>query len=206
VSTLRKVQADKPDSPAQAEQPARTGQLSSTTELRERARKSIEDGAVTTSYGADRAQVIKLLNTALATELVCVLRYRHHYYVAEGLPAEAIKQEFLEHANEEQQHADSLAERIIQLGGDPDFNPAGLAERSHAEYGKGTSLIEILRDDLIAERVAIQSYTEMIRYIGDDDPTTKRILEGILSAEEQHAEEISSLLAYLDQWRNGNHR
>jgi bacterioferritin len=124
--------------------------------------------------------------------------------VAQGLPAEAIKQEFLEHANEEQQHADLLAERIIQLGGDPDFDPAGLAERSHAEYGTGSSLVEILRDDLIAERVAIQSYTEMIKYIGDDDPTTKRILEGILSDEEQHAEEISSMLANLDQWRNAS--
>lgn len=183
--------------PAARSNPA---QLSSTAELRARARRSIEDGAVTQSYGADRNQVIMLLNTALATELVCVLRYRHHYYVAEGLPAEAIKQEFLEHANEEQEHADRLAERIIQLGGDPDFNPAGLAERSHAEYGTGSSLIEILRDDLIAERVAIQSYTEMIKYIGDDDPTTKRILESILSAEEQHAEEISSMLAHLDQW------
>lgn len=203
MSTLRKVHTGKPDDAAPVKQKTQAGQLSSTAELRERARRSIEDGAVTQSYGADRNQVIKLLNTALATELVCVLRYRHHYYVAEGLPAEAIKQEFLEHANEEQQHADLLAERIIQLGGDPDFDPNGLAERSHAEYGKGTSLIEILRDDLIAERVAIQSYTEMIKYIGDDDPTTKRILEGILSAEEQHAEEISSMLANLDQWRNG---
>lgn len=181
---------------------ARHAQLSSTTELRERARKSLDEGAVTPSYSADRDKVIKLLNHALATELVCVLRYKHHYYVAEGLPAEAIKQEFLEHANEEQQHADQIAERIIQLGGDPNFDPTGLAERSHAEYGKGKALIEILRDDLVAERVAIQSYTEVIRYIGDDDPTTKRMLEGILSAEEQHAEEISSMLANLDQWKN----
>lgn len=200
MSTLRKIDHEKPTAAAMQKS---IGQLSSTNELRARARKSIEDGAVTQSYGADRQQVVKLLNTALATELVCVLRYRHHYYVAQGLPAEAIKQEFLEHANEEQQHADQLAERIIQLGGDPDFNPAGLAERSHAEYGSGASLIEILRDDLIAERVAIQSYTEMIKYVGDDDPTTKRILESILSAEEQHAEEISSMLANLDQWRNG---
>ncbi len=199
MSTLRKVHVDKPDQAAPA---VSRGQLSSAAELRERARKSISDGAVTPSYGADRNQVIALLNTALATELVCSLRYRHHYYVAEGLPAEAIKQEFLEHANEEQQHADLIAERIIQLGGDPDFDPAGLADRSHAEYGKGTALIEILRDDLVAERVAIQSYTEMIKYIGEDDPTTRRILEGILSAEEQHAEEISSMLAHLDQWRN----
>jgi bacterioferritin len=202
MSTLRKVHTDKPANDARSGQPTRPGKLSSAAELRERARKSIEDGAVTQSYGADRDQVISLLNTALATELVCVLRYRHHYYVADGLPGEAIKQEFLEHANEEQQHADLIAERIIQLGGDPDFDPAGLAQRSHAEYGKGRSLIELLRDDLVAERVAIQSYTESINYIGDDDPTTRRILETILSAEEQHAEEISSMLSHLDQWRN----
>jgi bacterioferritin len=182
----------------------KTGKLSTTAQLRERARKSIDDGAVTASYGADRQQVIELLNQALATELVCVLRYRHHYYVAEGLPAEAIKQEFLEHANEEQQHADLLAERIIQLGGDPNFDPTGLAERSHAEYGKGKALIEILRDDLVAERIAIQSYTEIIRYLGDDDPTSKRMLEGILSSEEQHAEEIASMLANLGQWKNNS--
>lgn len=182
----------------------REARLSTTSELRERARRSLDEGAVTPSYSADRNKVIELLNHALATELVCVLRYKHHYYVAEGLPAEAIKQEFLEHANEEQQHADQIAERIIQLGGDPNFNPADLAERSHAEYGSGKALTEILRDDLVAERVAIQSYTEMIRYIGDDDPTTKRMLEQILSAEEQHAEEISSMLANLDQWKNNN--
>jgi bacterioferritin len=176
--------------------------LSSTETLRERARQSISDGAVTPSYGADREAVLELLNHALATELVCVLRYKHHYFVAEGLPAEAIKQEFLEHANEEQQHADLLAERIIQLGGDPNFDPTGLAERSHAEYGSGATLIDILRDDLIAERVAIESYGEAIRYIGDNDPTTKRMLEGILSSEEQHAEEIASMLANLSQWKN----
>jgi bacterioferritin len=176
--------------------------LSTTAQLRERARKQIADGAVTSAYGGDRNKVIKLLNQSLATELVCVLRYRHHYYIAEGLPAEAIKQEFLAHANEEQQHADALAERIVQLGGDPNFDPAGLAERSHAEYGTGKALIEILRDDLVAERVAIEAYTEIIRYIGDDDPTTKRLLESILSAEEEHAEEIASMLANLDQWQN----
>lgn len=168
--------------------------LSSAEELRARARQSITDGAVTQSYAADRAKVIALLNQALATELVCILRYRHHYFAAAGLPAEAIKQEFLEHAEEEQRHADQLAERIIQLGGDPNFNPQGLAERSHAEYGTATSLAEFLRDDLIAERVAIEFYTEAIQYIGSSDPTTRRILESILSAEEEHAEEISSML------------
>jgi bacterioferritin len=168
--------------------------LSSVQELRERARRSIDDGAVTQSYAADRQKVIALLNQALATELVCVLRYRHHYFISAGLPAEAIKKEFLEHAMEEQEHADQLAERIIQLGGDPDFNPRGLAERSHAEYGNGKSLVEYLHDDLIAERVAIEFYTEAIQYIGGSDPTTRRVLESILSVEEQHAEEISSMM------------
>ncbi len=173
--------------------------LSSSAELRARARQSIGEGAVTLSYAADRERVIEILNQALATELVCVLRYRHHYFVSEGLPAESIKKEFLEHANEEQQHADQLAERIVQLGGDPNFNPAGLAERSHAEYGNGgKELVEILRDDLIAERIAIESYTEAINYIGSKDPTTRRVLESILSVEEQHAEEIASMLAQVN--------
>ncbi|HEX2584983.1 MAG TPA: ferritin-like domain-containing protein [Steroidobacteraceae bacterium] len=169
--------------------------LSSAAELRARAMQSLDDGAVTQSYAADREKVIALLNQALATELVCVLRYRHHYFVSEGLPAEAIKKEFLEHAEEEQRHADQLAERIIQLGGDPNFDPKGLAERSHAEYGNGKSLLEYLRDDLISERVAIEFYTEAIQYIGSNDPTTRRVLESILSAEEEHAEEIASMLA-----------
>lgn len=198
MSTMRNI------APSKASAPAESFQLSSTEALRERARKSIEDGAVTPSYGADREAVIELLNHALATELVCVLRYRHHYFIAEGLPAEAIKQEFLDHATEEQQHADLLAERIIQLGGDPNFNPSGLAERSHAEYGRGTALIDILREDLIAERVAIEAYTEAIKYVGDSDTTTKRMLEGILSTEEEHAEEIASMLANLSQWKNSS--
>jgi bacterioferritin len=181
--------------------------LSSTQALRERARKSIDEGAVTPSYAANRDAVIEILNNALATELVCVLRYKHHYYIAEGLPAEAIKQEFLDHANEEQQHADLLAERIIQLGGNPNFNPSGLAERSHAEYGgEHNSLIDILRDDLIAERVAIEAYSEAIRFIGDNDTTTKRMLEGILAVEEEHAEELSSMLKNLGQWKNGGNQ
>ncbi|MFT3906368.1 MAG: ferritin-like domain-containing protein [Steroidobacteraceae bacterium] len=182
--------------------PGAAGRLSSVAEIRRRARQSLEAGAVTPSYSADRETVLRLLNEALATELVCILRYRHHYYVAQGLPAEAIKDEFLEHAKEEQAHADLLAERIVQLGGDPNFDPAGLAERSHAEYGGGRQLIELLRDDLIAERVAIESYSEMIKYIGEDDATTRRILESILSQEEEHAEEISSMLANLNQWNN----
>lgn len=189
--------------PLNAEQTNRhTRRISTTKELRERARKSIDEGAVTESYAADRNAVIALLNQALATELVCVLRYRHHYFLAEGLPAEAIKKEFLAHATEEQQHADQLAERIVQLGGDPNFDPAGLADRSHAEYGTSKGLLTMLRDDLVAERVAIEAYKEAIDFIGQDDPTTRRILEGILSTEEEHAEEISSMLANLDQWQN----
>lgn len=200
MSTMRHLAPSK----SSAAKAGESFQLSSTEALRDRARKSIEDGAVTPSYGADREAVIELLNHALATELVCVLRYKHHYFIAEGLPAEAIKQEFLEHATEEQQHADLLAERIVQLGGDPNFDPGGLAERSHAEYGRGTALIDILREDLIAERIAIEAYTEAIKYIGDNDPTTKRMLEGILSTEEQHAEEISSMLVNLGQWKNSS--
>lgn len=172
--------------------------MSSIAELRRRARESIKDGAVTPSYSADKEAVLRLLNEALATELVCTLRYRHHYFIAQGLPAEAIKQEFLKHAQEEQQHADQIAERIVQLGGDPNFNPIGLADRSHAEYGNsGNALVNILRDDLIAERVAIESYREMIAYVGADDSTTRRLLEGILAVEEEHAEEIASMLAHV---------
>ena len=176
-------------------------ELSASETLRARARKSIDEGAVTPSYGADRVRVVELLNHALATELVCVLRYKHHYFVAAGLPAEAIKQEFIEHANEEQHHADLLAERIIQLGGDPNMNPVGITMRSHAEYGNGDSLVEMLRDDLVAERVAIEAYTEAIRFLGDNDPTTKRLLAEILATEERHAEEVASMLANLSQKR-----
>ena len=141
-----------------------------------------------------------------STELVCVLRYKHHHYVAEGLPAEAIKQEFLEHANEEQQHADLLADRIIQLGGNPNLDPADLSSRSHAEYGNGGNLAEMLRDDLVAERIAIEAYTEAIRFLGDDDPTTKRLLEGILATEEKHAEEVASMLAHVSQAKTPRQR
>lgn len=169
--------------------------LSSIAELRQRARQSIDEGAVTPSYSANKEEVLRLLNEALATELVCTLRYRHHYFIAQGLAAEAIKQEFLQHAKEEQEHADQLAERIVQLGGDPNFNPQGLVDRSHAEYGTGQSLAEVLRDDLIAERVAIESYREMIQYMSSNDPTSRRLLESILAVEEEHAEEISSMLS-----------
>lgn len=168
--------------------------LSDIAELRKRARQHIEDGAVTANYDADKDAVIKMLNEALATELVCVLRYRRHYFTAEGLLAEAIKKEFLVHANEEQGHADQIAERIVQLGGEPNFDPAGLTSRSHSEYKAGTSLEDMIREDLIAERIAVESYTEMVSYLQGKDHTTRRMLEGILAVEEEHAEELSSML------------
>jgi len=167
--------------------------------LRERARKHIEDGAVTPGYKADRETVIKLLNEALATELVCILRYKRHYFMASGINADAVAQEFLQHANEEQMHADQIAARIVQLKGEPNFNPDGLSSRSHAEYVEGRDLIDMIREDLVAERIAIDSYGEMIRYIGDKDPTTRRMLEGILAMEEEHADDLASLLADLER-------
>jgi len=162
--------------------------------LRARARKHIEDGAVTAGYKADRKTVIKLLNEALATELVCILRYKRHYFMASGINADAVAQEFLEHANEEQVHADRIAARIVQLKGEPNFSPDGLSSRSHAEYVEGNSLVEMIKEDLVAERIAIDSYAEMIRYIGDKDPTTRRMLEEILAMEEEHADDLASLL------------
>lgn len=173
------------------------GFLSDIAAIRERARQHIADGAVTQSYDADREVVLRLLNEALATEIVCVLRYRRHYYMASGAMAEAIKDEFLKHANDEQAHADLIAERIVQLGGEPDMNPQGMAERSHSEYVAGTNLAEMVREDLVAERVAIESYTEMIRYLRGADPTSRRMLEGILANEEEHAEDLASMLDTL---------
>ncbi len=163
--------------------------------LRERARQHMERGALTESYGADATVVIELLNTALATELVCVLRYKRHYYMAVGLNAETAAAEFLEHATQEQGHADRLAQRIVQLGGQPDLNPETLAPRSHAEYDESTKLEEMLREDLVAERIAIQSYGEMIRFLGEKDPTTRRMLEDILAVEEEHADDLAGLLS-----------
>jgi len=176
--------------------------LSDIQELRRRARRHIEEGAVTENYRGDRATVIKLLNEALATEIVCVLRYKRHYFMAQGIHAEPIAAEFLQHANEEQGHADQIAERIIQLGGAPNFNPDGLLMRSHSEYVEGHTLIEMIKEDLVAERVAIDSYTEMIRYIGENDITTRRMLESILAVEEEHAEDLASFLADMDKdWK-----
>lgn len=165
--------------------------------LRERARKSIEDGAITDSYSADRKQVIKLLNEALATEWVCVLRYYRHYFMASGMLADSVKAEFLEHAQQEMAHANKIAERIVQLGGEPDLNPDTLTARSHAEYKPGQDLRDMVKENLIAERIAIDSYREMINYIGDKDTTTKRILEFVLSQEEEHADDMADL---LDGW------
>ena len=162
--------------------------------LRERARKHIEQGAVTEGYTADRETVNKILNEALATEIVCVLRYKRHYFMASGIHAESVAAEFLEHANDEQGHADLIAARIVQLGGEPNFNPEGLLMRSHAEYVEGGSLTEMIKEDLVAERIAIDSYRDMIQYLGNDDPTTRRMLEGILAVEEEHADDLVSLL------------
>ncbi|HEY4998596.1 MAG TPA: ferritin-like domain-containing protein [Usitatibacter sp.] len=166
--------------------------------LRERARKHIENGAVTEGYKADRENVVRLLNEALATEIVCVLRYKRHYFMAQGIHSQAVAAEFQEHAGEEQQHADQIAERIVQLGGEPNFNPEGLAARSHAEYVEGDSLVDMIKEDLVAERIAIDSYSEMARYFGEKDPTTRRMVESILAMEEQHAEDLASLLTTLD--------
>jgi bacterioferritin len=168
--------------------------LSDVQELRRRARQHMEKGAVTEGYKADRETVVKILNEALATEIVCVLRYKFHYFMASGIDSQAVKTEFLEHANEEQQHADMISERITQLDGRPNYNPEGLSSRSHSEYKEGTTLLDMIREDLVAERVAIESYSEMIRYLGDDDPTTRRMLEGILATEEQHADDMKTLL------------
>ncbi len=162
--------------------------------LRERARKHIENGAVTEGYTADRETVVKLLNEALATEIVCVLRYKRHYFMASGIHAEGVAAEFLEHANDEQGHADQIAQRIVQLKGEPNFNPEGLLMRSHAEYVEGATLTEMIQEDLVAERIAIDSYREMITYFGSDDPTSRRMLEGILAVEEEHADDLVSLL------------
>lgn len=171
------------------------GFLSDVATIRARARKHIEDGAVTQNYDADRATVLKLLNEALATELVCVLRYRRHHFMAKGIHAEPIAAEFKVHADEEQQHADRIAARIVQLGGEPDFSPEGLAARSHSEYVEADGLIEMIRENLVAERIAIESYREMVQYIGERDPTTRRILEEILSVEEEHADELADMLS-----------
>ena len=165
--------------------------------LRTRARQHIERGAVTPGYRANRETVIKILNEALATEIVCVLRYKRHFFMATGINAQSVAQEFLQHATEEQTHADQIAQRIVQLGGEPNFSPEGLTTRSHSEYVEGKSLIDMIKEDLVAERIAIDSYRDMIHYFGNDDPTTRRLMETILAMEEEHADDLASLLEEL---------
>lgn len=163
-------------------------------EIRNRARQKIEDGPVTRDYGLDKDKAIGVLNEALAIEIVCVLRYRFHYHMATGIHSTAVADEFAEHAAEEQEHAEQIAERIKQLGGKPDMNPATLVQRSHSEYKEGTSLVDMIREDLVAERIAIESYREMIEFFGDKDPTTRRMMEVILAKEEEHADDLADLL------------
>jgi len=182
-----------------AQLPSASRFISDIAKIRERARAHIRDGAVTPSYGADRDNVLELLNTALATEIVCVLRYKRHYFMADGVLAAGVKNEFLAHANEEQAHADRIAERIVQLGGQPDLDPAELTQRSHSEYVEGQTLAEMVTEDLVAERIAIESYAEIIAFLEGRDPTTRRMLEEILASEEEHAEELASMIANLDE-------
>ena len=187
--------------PAQKTLPmAKTSSLTDIPTQRKRARQRIEEGSVTAGYSADREVVLKLLNESLATELVCVLRYRRHHFMARGIHSQSVAQEFLDHSNEEQGHADEIAARIVQLGGEPDFAPDGLTRRSHAEYVEGTSLASMIREDLVAERIAIDSYRDIIEYLGEQDPTTRRMMEGILAVEEEHADELADLLvAFPDE-------
>jgi len=174
--------------------------------LRKRARQHIDQGSVTAGYSANREVVLELLNASLATELVCVLRYRRHHFMAKGIHSQSVAQEFLDHANEELGHADQLAERIVQLGGEPDFAPAGLVGRSHAEYVEGDTLASMIREDLVAERIAIDSYRDIIRYLGDQDPTTRRMMEGILAMEEEHADDLADLLVSFPDASEGKKR
>lgn len=172
--------------------------------LRQRAREDVESGAVTAGYTADRNAVVQRLNDALATELVCVLRYRRHHFMARGIHSQAVAKEFMAHSVEEQAHADQLAERIVQLGGEPDFAPAGLSGRSHAEYVEGTTLSSMIRENLVAERIAIDSYRDFIQYLGEQDPTTRRLLESILAMEEEHADDLADLLQVMQPVPSSN--
>ena len=174
-------------------------------EIRRRARQHIENGAVTDAYRGDRQTVIRVLNEALATELVCVLRYKRHYYMARGIHAQAVAEEFLEHAHEEQEHADKISERITQLDGAPDLNPDSLTRRSHSQYVEGKSLVDMIREDLVAERIAIESYNEIVRYLGDNDPTSRRVMEEILAKEEEHADDLKSLIETISHIEKQTH-
>ena len=185
--------ANKPDAKQSVKQPF----LTDVKTLRERARQHIKAGAVTEGYGGDTETAVKILNAALATELVCVLRYKRHYFMARGIHSGPVAAEFLEHAGEEQEHADRIAERIVQLGGKPDFAPDGLSARSHSEYVEGNSLVDMIKEDLVAERIAIDSYREMIRYFDPFDSTTRKMLEEIEATEEEHAVDLADLLQNL---------
>jgi bacterioferritin len=167
--------------------------------LRERARAKMSEGPITDAYGADRTQVIDVLNQALATEIVCVLRYKRHYFMADGLNGGPVAAEFLQHANEEMGHADQIALRITQLQGEPNFSPAGIEDRSHSEYVEGNGLVDMIKEDLVAERIAIESYAEIVQWLGDKDPTTRRMMEDILAVEEEHADDLLNLLADLEK-------
>ena len=171
--------------------------LTDVATLRSRARQNVENGAVTEGYDADREEIIRLLNASLATELVCVLRYKRHYFMASGVKAQIAAAEFLEHATQEAEHADKLAERIVQLGGEPEFNPDLLSKNAHAQYVAGNNLKEMVYEDLVAERIAVDSYREIIQYIGDKDPTTRRLFEEILAQEEEHADDMADILKDL---------
>ncbi|WEX16564.1 ferritin-like domain-containing protein [Pseudomonas sp. G11] len=171
--------------------------LTDVATLRSRARQNVENGAVTEGYDADREEIIRLLNASLATELVCVLRYKRHYFMASGVKTQIAAEEFLEHATQEAEHADKLAERIVQLGGEPEFNPDLLSKNSHAQYVAGNTLKEMVYEDLVAERIAVDSYREIIQYIGDKDPTTRRLFEEILAQEEEHADDMADILESL---------
>ena len=164
-------------------------------EIRRRALEKMDDGAVTASYQADREKVIEVLNEVLATETVCTLRYRNHYFMAQGIHSSGVEAEFLEHAREEQEHADRVAKRITELGGKPNLNPEGLATRSHAQYGEGERLEDMIKEDLVAERIAIATYSEIVRWLGNDDPTTRRMMEELLATEEEHADDMAKLLS-----------
>ena len=168
-------------------------------EIRRRALEKMDDGAVTASYQADREKVIGVLNEVLATETVCTLRYRNHYFMARGIHSSGVEDEFLEHARQEQDHADRVAKRITELGGRPNLNPEGLAVRSHAQYGEGGSLEDMIREDLVAERIAIATYSEIVRWLGNDDPTTRRMMEEILATEEEHADDMAKLLSRVSK-------
>jgi bacterioferritin len=173
--------------------------LNDILEIRRRAREHIEQGAVTYGYNADRPTVLRVLNEALATEIVCVLRYKRHYFMASGIHSQSVAAEFLEHANEEQGHADKIAKRIVELGGEPNLSPDGMLTRSHSEYVEGKTLLDMIREDLVAERIAIESYREIIRYLNNDDPTSRQMMESILANEEEHAEELRTLLETIAQ-------